>query len=247
MSVHQQGLHDLKRLLRQRTRWFQGHLQAWNLLPQLWRSKLPLLTKLDLSGHLILPVMLLLLSVAIVASTVGIVRSLILAPGATITQLAAGPFVPWWYLIGFLATPLVCLAYWRAEPGVGFLRGLLYAHLYTVYTWIWFPAGWRATVRQLTGKKGWAKTARVGAGAGMAPAAVKPFRLFVYDAAPMPSDDAFLASVGITPSFDYSAKRRRVEELRLLADQLEPVEREEWHRTLNEVLGRERLAAGGHQ
>ncbi len=244
VSVHQQGLHDLKRLLRQRTRWFQGHLQAWNLLPRLWRSDLRLLTKLDLSGHLVLPVLLLLLSVAIVASTVGIVRALILAPSATLTQLAAGPFVPWWYVIGFLATPLVCLAYWRAEPGVGFLRGLLYAHLYTIYTWIWFPAGWRATVRQLTGKKGWAKTARVSAGTALP---VEPFTLFVYDAAPTAGDAAFLASVGIEPTFDYDAKRRRVDELRLLADHMEPAERDEWHRKLNELLGRERLAAGGRQ
>ena len=51
--VAQQGLTRWTPLLRQRTRWVQGHYQCWRHLPSLWRSRsLPVHTKLDLSIYL---------------------------------------------------------------------------------------------------------------------------------------------------------------------------------------------------
>ena len=60
VAVHQQGLHNGRRLVRQRTRWFQGHLQAWNLIPRILRSDLKIRTKFDICGLLVLPALLLL-------------------------------------------------------------------------------------------------------------------------------------------------------------------------------------------
>src|SRR6266567_2351646 len=37
-AVHQQGVVEVKRLIRQRTRWFQGNLQTWRLIPLVLRS-----------------------------------------------------------------------------------------------------------------------------------------------------------------------------------------------------------------
>ena len=37
VAVHQQGVVELRRLIRQRTRWFQGHLQSWKLIPLVLR------------------------------------------------------------------------------------------------------------------------------------------------------------------------------------------------------------------
>lgn len=160
VAVHQQGLHELSRLIRQRTRWFQGHLQCWDLLPSIWRSSLPRTAKLDMTGHLVLPACMLLLSVGVIAGLLGVIRNLILAPTATLSLLAVGPLVPWWYLFGFAATPLIAAAYWRTEPSIGFWRGFGLAHGYVLYTLVWVPAGWKAVWKQATGVAGWAKTAR---------------------------------------------------------------------------------------
>ena len=37
-AVHQQGVVEVKRLIRQRARWFQGNLQSWRLIPLVLRS-----------------------------------------------------------------------------------------------------------------------------------------------------------------------------------------------------------------
>ena len=34
------------------------------------------------------------------------------------------------------------------------------AHLFSIYSYMWLLAGWRAVFRILTGRRGWAKTAR---------------------------------------------------------------------------------------
>ena len=161
VSVHQQGLHQMSRLIRQRTRWFQGHLQAWSHLGPIVRSGISLRAKIDMLVHLVMPVLMLGLSIGIMASLVGLVRLLVLAPTSTLAELSKGPAIPLWYLLGFLAGPLVASAYWRAERSVGFFRGMLYAHLYTLFTWIWFPAGVRAVWREFRAAQGWAKTDRV--------------------------------------------------------------------------------------
>lgn len=171
VAVHQQGLHRPAALLRQRTRWFQGHLQAWSLFPALWGSQLKRRTKADMNVHLFMPVLQLLLGAAMFGSFALLVRQLIVRPGATWSALASGPLIPWWYLLGFAVTPLVAAAYWRTARDVGFWKGIGYAHAYALYTWVWFFAGWRAIARQARGTHSWAKTARledVGEGAAAA-------------------------------------------------------------------------------
>ncbi|MCB0992333.1 MAG: glycosyltransferase family 2 protein [Acidimicrobiales bacterium] len=160
VAVHQQGLHDGRRLLRQRTRWFQGHLQCWSSLPAIWRSGQRLRAKVDLTIHLLFPAAMLLISIPILAAAAAMFRSFALEPSASAAAMTAGPIVPWWYLAGFLATPLIATAYWRTEPEIGFWKGLVAAHAYGLFTWVWFFAGWRAVYRHALGRAGWAKTVR---------------------------------------------------------------------------------------
>lgn len=37
-AVHQQGVVEVRRLIRQRARWFQGNLQSWRLIPLVLRK-----------------------------------------------------------------------------------------------------------------------------------------------------------------------------------------------------------------
>lgn len=243
VAVHQQGLHQIGRLIRQRTRWFQGHLQSWGLLRPVWSSNLPLAAKLDMSGHLILPVAMLLISVGVFASLIALVRNLVLAPSATLSLLMAGPFVPWWYLLGFVATPLIAGAYWRAEPEVGFVRGLLLSHAYSFYTWIWVPAGWKAVYRQLLGLGGWAKTDRTQEGDIVLP--VLP--LFSYDSIHSLSNNRVLNMLGLDSSTNYDDLVIELDTLWTHDRLSDSRDQDSMRRLFNEVTARQRLAAVDEQ
>lgn len=163
VAVSQQGVTDLRRLVRQRSRWFQGHLQCMHLVPTVALSRrLKLVTRLDLCYHLLnsvvmlvfqtFSVMWLLVTVAIAALRPDVVE---LNPRLAVTL----------YLLGFGLSALVALAYRRARPEVGAIRCLAYAHLYVIYTYMWWAAGLMALFRHVSGRRSWAKTARtVGTG-----------------------------------------------------------------------------------
>ena len=53
--------------------------------------------------------------------------------------------------------------YWKQERATGLpvVQALWLAHLYVGYSMIWYASGWRAVVRAMRGRTGWAKTDRV--------------------------------------------------------------------------------------
>ncbi len=162
-AVHQQGVVELKRLIRQRSRWFQGHLQSWKLVPILLRSA-PRRARADLLYHLSSPAILLiasLLSASFVASAANF--GLVAADGGN-------PF-GWWigstYALTFGPALIFSYVYWTRErsseraSGTSLLRIAGFAHLYVCYGLMWYAAGWWAVGRTLRGRTGWAKTDRV--------------------------------------------------------------------------------------
>lgn len=157
-SVHQQGLVDLRRWVKQRARWFQGHLQSWTLVPWVLRH-LAGTRRVDLLYHLTSPFLLLVTSFLSIAFLLWII-----AVGISVV-VGSAAFSPWWvsaYLIAFGPALLFGVVYWRSERGHGqrLWHAVLLMHLYVVYSLLWYAAGWRATVRSLTGRTSWAKTDR---------------------------------------------------------------------------------------
>jgi cellulose synthase/poly-beta-1,6-N-acetylglucosamine synthase-like glycosyltransferase len=154
-AVDQQGLPGLRRLFRQRTRWSQGNLQAMGLMGVVWGAKVPLIARLDLITYLLMPVW---------QTIVGV--SLIVAIALAI--LGVAPFwgdLAWWqllffYLLGFGGVLLGCLARGAGHGIRGVVAGVLIAQVYAFYTWLLWPVLVRATARQLTDRRGWAKTER---------------------------------------------------------------------------------------
>ncbi len=67
-TVDQQGLTGFRRLLRQRTRWAQGNLQAMGHLGAMARLERPWLVRLDLIGYLLMPAIQAYIGVAFVTS-----------------------------------------------------------------------------------------------------------------------------------------------------------------------------------
>lgn len=175
-AVHQQGLIDVGRWVKQRTRWFQGHLQSWPLIPFVVTQTTGR-RRADLLYHLTSPFLLLvtsLLSLAFVLWTADLLVTLILGTAQ----------VSWWwlsaYLFAFGPALLFGTVYARVERVRGWarVRFLVLPHAYVGYAFLWFLAGWRAVWRVLTRQGGWAKTARmteeVGASGGAPGAPLVP-------------------------------------------------------------------------
>jgi 1,2-diacylglycerol 3-beta-glucosyltransferase len=157
-AVHQQGVVQLRRLIRQRSRWFQGHLQSWKLIPVVLRSA-PRRARADMLYHLSSPAILLIASLLSASFLLSIANSALLAAEGR------NPFGLWLastYALTFFPALIYGYVYWLRERGSGVplfkVAGL--AHLYVLYGMMWYAAGWWAVGRTLRGRTGWAKTDR---------------------------------------------------------------------------------------
>ena len=157
-EVHQQGVLSVRKLVRQRSRWFQGHLLSIRLVPRVLRE-VPGRAALDLVYHLTGPILLLAascLSAAFIAS---------LAGSAVYAAKGHNP-LGWWlvvtYVLSFGPALAFSAVYWKRERADGgtALKVLGWAHLYVFYGLMWYWAGWWAVARVLRGRHEWTKTER---------------------------------------------------------------------------------------
>ncbi|MFJ5777245.1 glycosyltransferase [Streptomyces sp. NPDC093094] len=157
-AVSQQAVLSLRRLIRQRSRWFQGHLQSAGLVPLILRD-VPTRPALDLLYHLSSPVLILLTSLLPLSFVVALVATL-----AGSVQAGHALVSPMWllgpYLLSFTAAYTYGFVYAKRERELGLVRSVLLAHVFVFYGYIWFAAGWWGFWRMLTGKRTWLKTAR---------------------------------------------------------------------------------------
>jgi cellulose synthase/poly-beta-1,6-N-acetylglucosamine synthase-like glycosyltransferase len=162
-DVSQQAVTTVRRLLRQRSRWFQGHLQCWRFLPTILRSK-----KMsggqanELAYHLSSPVLVLAMTPPMLAFIGALGVLLATDPSLVGRGLVArqGLGLAVAYVLGFGLAPFYAFVYWLAEDSVGLVRAFAYAHAYSLYGYLWFPAGWTAVGRVLRRRRTWWKTAR---------------------------------------------------------------------------------------
>jgi 1,2-diacylglycerol 3-beta-glucosyltransferase len=165
--VSQEGLTRLRPLMRQRTRWYQGHLQCWSRIPSLLNNhQLSVGRTVDLMVYLVSPISVLLITLSLAAFLPSMAVLLITQWDRTSSAfLAHHALLVWWYLLVLGVIPLIAVLYSRASmrtsQGTELLTALGYAFLFSVYAYIWLPVGWRATWRLLRGRRAWAKTARL--------------------------------------------------------------------------------------
>lgn len=150
--INQQGLNNLRRLLRQRTRWAQGAWQALDLLPNQPRVSGSPIARIDAVYYLLTPLIQLLTGLALITTFIlALVYSIPVVPSSFLMLIV-------FLTIGFgpgLATLLLRGNGWKQ---VGY--ALLVVLPYTFYSWLVFPALIRGLVRHLMRRDGWAKTAR---------------------------------------------------------------------------------------
>jgi cellulose synthase/poly-beta-1,6-N-acetylglucosamine synthase-like glycosyltransferase len=174
VAVHQQGLTSIGRLIRQRSRWFQGNLQAWTLVPQVVRRSSGRAAAETL--HMILMPVLILVSSLMVLSFAASAVGVAVSPLAR-AQLLSWPVVLSWYLLTFLPGLLFARVYLRRGERVGRLRAALYGHAFILYGLLWMAAGWWAVLRTVRGRSSWFKTERLPdrVAPGDTPGVVLPF------------------------------------------------------------------------
>lgn len=163
--VAQQGLHDPRLLIRQRTRWVQGNYQCMAHIPRLLiATKARLITRLDLCVYLLMVGFVMVVSAATllsVADWLGIiaVRNGVLSflPAGTIRNAgfeaaATGPI--WAFILTYQRHSRNPLRGWEVPA---------YGLLFCVYSYFGVIFTLRAWGRMLLKRGGWAKTPRLAA------------------------------------------------------------------------------------
>ncbi len=161
-SVEQQAVDNVRQLLRQRTRWFQGHMVCGRRLPEIWRSRrMSHGAVLELSLYLCVPWLLVLpWSVLFHVGLLGMAHNLLAAGsvhGLGLSNLVSA-FA--WYVISFSPSVAFGFIYLRRNRAIGVLRALLLSHLLIGVSYVGFVAVWSALRRILRGETGWQKTQR---------------------------------------------------------------------------------------
>lgn len=157
-DVQQQAVLTFRRLIRQRSRWFQGHVQTSRLVPLILRTVRGKASA-DLLFHLSSPAVLLLASllpIAFLFSLAGIATSSYAAGHSTFQLAWLAPL----YVLAFGPSYAYAHVYRRREPSLGTFRALAVSHAFVLYGYIWFFSGWWAIGRMLVRRSGWLKTAR---------------------------------------------------------------------------------------
>lgn len=159
--VSQQAVTRLRPMLRQRARWFQGHLQAWSRIPLLIGSPASVGRTVTVLFTLTIPALLLMITFSVVAFFSTLALFALGDPTAQDLFVRNGPAVALWYLLAFGLVPVYAYVYRRAAGGrIGVLRTLLYAYAFSIYAYLWLPTGWWAVGRQLWRRRNWVKTLR---------------------------------------------------------------------------------------
>ena len=161
--VSQQGVTKFGRLVRQRARWFQGHMQCWKRIPMVLKSKhLKDRTAWDLVYHLSSPSLVLLMTFPLAVFALSLLSITLETPSDLVKIFSArgGLLMVAWYLLSFGLAPFYAFVYWLRDRNTPFPKALFFAHVYNLYSYMWFIAGWIAVFRLVTGRKGWAKTKR---------------------------------------------------------------------------------------
>jgi 1,2-diacylglycerol 3-beta-glucosyltransferase len=163
--VSQQGVVELKALINQRTRWYQGHMQASSWLRPLWSSRrLSHVGTLETTMYLLVPWLLVLPWSLIFNYDLAMIISWIV--GSTTSPLTGADLAQKiiimvaWYVVSFLPIWMSGFLYSRQERDVGIFKSLLLSHLLLLGNYVTYVACWRAFYRLMCGMSRWEKTRR---------------------------------------------------------------------------------------
>jgi cellulose synthase/poly-beta-1,6-N-acetylglucosamine synthase-like glycosyltransferase len=162
--VDQQPVDTFPRLLRQRTRWYQGHMGSAKRLPELWHSTLVNeVAVIEVTSYILVP-WLIVLPWSILQQW--IFYQIFVGSGEGVFASELGT-LPWqvtyallWYVLSFAPNIMIGVIYSRRTRAVSLWRALVLGHLMIAWNYIGYIAAWRALWRLVRGTTGWTKTPR---------------------------------------------------------------------------------------
>ncbi|WP_327005261.1 glycosyltransferase [Dactylosporangium sp. NBC_01737] len=164
-NVNQQGLVDVKRLLRQRTRWAQGNLQCVGYVPKLIASrKIRNHALIEMLYYLLAPWMNAFGTAAVFGLWAVAMWRLVPGHGETIMihSWAQMGHVALFWALGMTVPGLVWALVHRMQLGDEKLWRLLFAAVaYPFFLLLGLVSTWRAIGRQISRRQAWAKTERL--------------------------------------------------------------------------------------
>ena len=161
-AVDQQAVASVRRLVRQRTRWYQGHMTAGCHIREIWRTPdLPHLRALELISYLLCPWVLdlpwaILFHVCVWGMITNQTATFLPASDLLGIPISLG----FWYLLSFFPAIISGAIYHRRDQEIGLLRAMLFSHAVVVMNYLSFVCVWGGFFRILAGRKSWAKTQR---------------------------------------------------------------------------------------
>lgn len=162
--VDQQGITTISALLRQRTRWFQGHMTCARRIPELLRCpKISNSGAVEMTAYLLVPFILTLpwsvlgqwaLAMSVLRLFHGVSGDLL---GTGLVARAA--FGVAWYVVGFFPT-ITLAAIYRRRAGCTRRHAFVLGHALLAYNYLMYIAAWMAVYRMVRNRDGWTKTTR---------------------------------------------------------------------------------------
>lgn len=164
--VDQQGLVSWRPLLRQRTRWIQGHYQCWrHLLPLAAARRTPLAARLDLMVYLVLVVTVLLVSYTVAVGVLG-ATGLVQVTNDFLLWVPYGAPRRFVSLVLSILPVTVFLGTYQRHSAHPFRWFELPAAAlaFTCYGYVWFWVSLRALTNLALRRNAWVKTPRLANG-----------------------------------------------------------------------------------
>ena len=163
--VSQQGVESVRALLRQRTRWYQGHMRCARKGRALWESpRVARRTALESTIYLLTPGFVMLpWSIAFTLGLGHLTASALDGESIALDSVRVHLlfYVAFWYLLTFLPPVLLGLLYARRSQDETAAAAVAKGHVQVFYAYLNMAAGWRALGRIALGRNEWSKTARV--------------------------------------------------------------------------------------
>jgi hypothetical protein len=161
--VDQQAVTSWRRLIRQRTRWMQGHMTCGRYAPALLTSpktsnSAAIETVLYLSVPWILVLPWSILYHALWTQT--IINFVQVGLPINGGPLAVTGYILFLYIVSFLPMIVAGIIYHQRDGEVGWLQAFLIGHLLIAGFYVGMIAVWRAVFRMIRGRSGWDKTGR---------------------------------------------------------------------------------------
>lgn len=179
--VAQHGVTSVRALVRQRTRWFQGHMTCATRAGEIWASsEVSNLAALEITCYLLVPTVLILpWSILFHVALWGMATSIIAGSGPA--PFGNSPFgvaaaVFGRYLLAFWPMIVAGYLYARRDRGYARWRAIALGQTLVVANYVVFISCWWAALRIIRGRTNWNKTSRAPSGRSQAGAPEAPER-----------------------------------------------------------------------